>query len=160
MFSDGYIYDEDTSSLRTRVVLWDITAEMIKDNFLLGIGNGEWNYIKYDYGSPFDVLLDPHNDYLSYIVNYGVIALFIVFFFYVFPMYKVVFIKREGDVFIAFVSFVIPLAISSFANANTLKHQVFALFGFILLCLYRFNQDAQFCDDEKGRIVYISKPRV
>lgn len=158
VFSDGYVYDEGTSSLRTRVVLWGVTADMIKDNLYLGIGNGVWNYIKYDYGSPFDVLLDPHNDYLSYIVNYGVTALAIVFFFYLFPLYKVVFLKRSTYGYIVFVSFVVPLAISSFANANTLKHQVFALFGFFLLCLYRFHQQPQFGEDATGRIVLVPKP--
>lgn len=151
-FNDSYIYDTGTSSLHTRVVLWGMTIDMIKDHYLLGIGNGLWNYMKYDYGSPFDVLLDPHNDYLSYIVNYGLSGLVVVFFFYMYPLYKIVFLKgkagkriiSQSGSYIVFVSFIIPFAISAFTNANTLKHQVFALFCFFLLCAYKFHQGSLF----------------
>lgn len=152
VFNDSYIYDEGTSSLHTRVVLWGVTMDMIRDHYILGVGNGLWNYMKYDYGAPFDVLLDPHNDYLSYIVNYGISGFIIIFFFYIYPLYKVVFSKERADnhsafqssYYIAFVSFIIPFVISSFTNANTLKHQVFALFCFFLLCTYKLHQESVF----------------
>jgi len=145
LFDDGYVYDSGTSSLRTRVVLWGITLDMIKDHYIFGIGNGLWNYLKYDYGSPFDVLLDPHNDYLNFVVNYGVVGVGAVFLCYLYPLYNVLFLKMRSTShnfansdYVVFASFIIPLAISSFTNANTAKHQVFALFILFLLFSYKF----------------------
>jgi O-antigen ligase len=135
----------DGSSLQTRIALWTMTIEMISDHPFFGIGNGLWNYLKYDYGTPYAVLLDPHNDYLAHVVNYGLLGFAVIFFFYIHPLstaiaqiflWQQVELKRHVPP-IAYLSFIIPISISSFSNANTTKHQVFAFFVFFVLCYYK-----------------------
>lgn len=150
VFSGDYSYDGDASSINTRLILWGITLKMIADNYLFGVGNMVWNFLKYNYESPFAVLLDPHSDYLNYLVSYGIfIGIGLITYIYIYPLsrFKKVRILYYENIYSAkcffiFLAFMLPILISSFSNSNTAKHQVFFIFCFISMCCIRFCRDA------------------
>lgn len=145
IISDSYTYNEESTSLRSRHLMNEISFRIIEDNYLFGVGNSVWNRFKYEYNTPFSLLLDPHNDYLNYIVSYGVILGFgIIFFIYIYPLYKVFFAgylnKKPSEKLASlypFSLFILTISISSVSNSNTAKHQVFALFILFCLIIYR-----------------------
>lgn len=150
VFSGDYSYDGDASSINTRLILWGITLKMIADNYFFGVGNMVWNFLKYDYESPFAVLLDPHSDYLNYLVSYGVfIGLGLIIYLYIYPLSRFSKVRAfyyennfSAKCFFVFLAFMLPILISSFSNSNTAKHQVFFIFCFISMCCIRFCRDA------------------
>ena len=135
--NDSYVYSEESSSLRARYLMSEMSISMIEDNYLFGVGNSIWNRLKYEYNTPFSILLDPHNDYLNYIVSYGVLlGSCIIFFIYIYPLY-ITFTRNHFALknIHPFSLFILTISISSISNSNTAKHQVFAfsiLFCFIL----------------------------
>jgi O-antigen ligase len=73
---------ESISELQARFVVWSISLEMVNTHPLLGIGPGQWNYLKYDFGSMppwMTTILDPHNGYLLYSSEAGLISTFIYY---------------------------------------------------------------------------------
>jgi O-antigen ligase len=67
-------------SATTRFVLWEGTSRMIKDNFVLGVGAGNWiaAYPPYDRGvtvTTYGYERRPHSDWLLIASEYGVPAL-------------------------------------------------------------------------------------
>ena len=120
--------DPTTTSIFTRVTLWIATTKMYFDNLFFGVGFAEWNMIKVEYGVPFQMLLDPHNDYLFYLVSYGsVVGLGFLWFIYLKPI--IYFIKKSSNSFVAnpYYYALFGFCFSGLTNANTSKHQVFAL---------------------------------
>lgn len=142
VFSGNYSYDGDASSINTRLVLWGITLRMVADHYVFGVGNLVWNFLKYDYGSPFAVLLDPHSDYLNYLVSYGpLLGIGLIAYLYIYPLSRVSELRRafyrgnySAKCYFVFLSAMLPILISSFSNSNTAKHQVFFIFCFFSLC--------------------------
>lgn len=118
-------YDKFTSSLYSRYIMAIVSLDMFSENMIFGIGIGRWNKMKYDYGWETKSLLDPHNDFLSYISQYGVLGLLLLFIVYIFPIVK--FIKIRYNPYCIFGAIPFILFISSFTNSNTLKHQIFAI---------------------------------
>jgi len=143
IFSDmanlEFQFNEDTASLFARFQLYLVSANMIDEHWLMGIGPGRWNFLKYDYGFRqmgtllTDVLLDPHNDYLSYLSQYGIFGILFIVFLYIFPSTQ--FISNPKNPFAFFGIIPLTLMFSSFTNSNTLKHNVFALSGMILFLI-------------------------
>jgi len=123
-------YDKFTSSLYSRYIMAIVSLDMFKDNISFGIGIGRWNKMKYDYGWENRVLLDPHNDFLSYISQYGILGILLLFIVYIFPILKFINIRYNPYCIFGAIPFV--LFFSSFTNSNTLKHQIFAI---TILCI-------------------------
>ena len=67
------------STFRSRTVLWGASWEMFATHPVSGIGWGQWNWQKAEYGVPFDALLDPHNGYLWALAEGGVIGFVLVY---------------------------------------------------------------------------------
>jgi O-antigen ligase len=68
---------QDIRELQARFVVWNISLQMISSHPLLGIGPGQWNYLKFDFGSMppwMSTILDPHNGYLLYTSEMGSIC--------------------------------------------------------------------------------------
>ena len=120
--------DPTTTSMFTRVTLWIATTEMYFDNLLFGVGFAQWNMLKTEYGIPFQMLLDPHNDYLFYLVSYGsLMGLGFLWLIYIKPI--IYFIKKSSNGFVLnpYYYALFGFCFSGLTNANTSKHQVFAL---------------------------------
>jgi O-antigen ligase len=65
------------STVRTRLTLWEGSWSMFTTQPLAGIGWGQWNWQKAEHGVGFKVLLDPHNGYLWWLAEGGVVALLV-----------------------------------------------------------------------------------
>ena len=134
--------NESTASLFARMHLFKVSINMISENWLLGIGPGRWNFFKYDYDYQnigtllVDTLMDPHNDYLSYLSQYGLfIGSFMIFFVLIRPSLQ--FLKKPEDSFLYFGLIPFTLLISGLTNSNTLKHQIFATIMLVVLIMYQ-----------------------
>ena len=120
--------DPTTTSMFTRVTLWIATTKMYFDNLLFGVGFAQWNMLKTGYGIPFRMLLDPHNEYLFYLVSYGsLMGLGFLWFIYIKPI--IYFIKKSSNGYVLnpYYYALFGFFFSGLTNANTSKHQVFAL---------------------------------
>lgn len=62
------------SSMRTRLQLWRASVAMVEARPLTGVGWGQWNWRKSEFGVEFDVLLDPHNGYLWLFAEGGTVV--------------------------------------------------------------------------------------
>jgi len=95
-------FNENTASLFARLYLYKVSGNMILEHWLVGIGPGRWNFLKYDFGFQqtetilTNVLLDPHNDYLSYLSQYGLFGFIMMGFILIFP--AVQFLKNPSNV--------------------------------------------------------------
>jgi len=134
--------NESTASLFARMHLFKVSINMINENWLLGIGPGRWNFFKYDYDYQnigtllVDTLMDPHNDYLSYLSQYGLFTgSFMIFFVLIRPSFQ--FLKKPEDSFLYFGLIPLTLLISGLTNSNTLKHQIFATMMLVVLIMYQ-----------------------
>ena len=127
----------ETTSIKSRIDLFDASINMIKENSLFGIGSGRWNRYKNKYSSNNNVpkvLLDSHNDYLALWSQYG-IPLGSVFAFVIF-LYPLVLFKRiktfnNGPLSYLFV-INLTMGIAAISNSGFFKHQVAAL---LMLCV-------------------------
>lgn len=124
--TDGIKVDETNTSLITRFSLWIGTFDMGIQNWFFGVGSSQWNYLKSDYGINFNILLDPHNDYLNFFALYGFGGLLFIYILYIKPVFYVFFSKLTDNFNIYKISFFV-LSVSALTNANNSKHQVFAL---------------------------------
>jgi O-antigen ligase len=130
-------FSEDTASLFARLHLYQVSLNMIGEHWILGIGPGRWNFLKYDYGFSeigillINVLLDPHNDYLSYLSQYGIFGLLFIGLILFFPTIQ--FLKNSDNPFVYFGLIPFTLIFSGMTNSNTLKHNIFALSSLIVL---------------------------
>lgn len=140
ILSSGYesilnsgLINPDNSSLFTRFSLWIVSIYMIFDH-PFGVGTGFWNYLKSDYGLPMQIFIDPHNDYIYAIAQYGWFAgplfIFTIFLFPLFYLYK---LTKEQNIFFGLFYFAIYICIVGITNTNLNKHQFFAL---VLVALF------------------------
>lgn len=126
----------ETSSLVTRLNLFDSSLNMIGDNPVLGIGAGRWNRYKNTYVDDVKiekVLLDTHNDYLALLSQYGIILGFVMIyliFFYPRSLFQTL---SKSDSSLKYL-YVIPfsMGIAAISNSGFFKHQVASI---LILCL-------------------------
>lgn len=128
---------QETSSIKSRIDLFESSLNMASENPLAGVGAGRWNRYKNEYSTDEvipKVLLDSHNDYLALIAQYGILLGIImawVVFFYPFFLFIKRDIKKYGALSYLFV-INFAMGIAAISNAGFFKHQVSAL---LLLCL-------------------------
>lgn len=142
LFNLNIKLNESTASLFARLHLYKVSLNMTDEHWLLGIGPGRWNYLKYNYDYQnigtllVDTLMDPHNDYLSYISQYGLfIGSAMIFFVLLKPALQ--FLSKPEDSIYFFGLIPFTLLISGITNSNTLKHQIFATVMMIILIMYQ-----------------------
>lgn len=142
-----YLQNVDLSTnttLGTRLLLWEATLQMVKDNLFFGIGAGMWNFVRYEYGVSFPVLLDSHNSYLGIMSEYGIIIFILYMFFIILCIYKSIQnIKKESEVQTKNVQKVYLIAVicwllTELSNAGIYKVSIHIFVWTILLSLYLF----------------------
>ncbi|HET8986421.1 MAG TPA: O-antigen ligase family protein, partial [Trueperaceae bacterium] len=114
------------SSVRTRLTLWEASLGMFSASPIVGVGWGQWNWLKAEYGATFAALLDPHNGYLWAMAEGGVIGLVTVYGTLVGSM---VFLGQTLPVFGVLLALVLETS-----NANMQK-PLFAVLIAVLLAL-------------------------
>lgn len=136
--------DPTVTSIFTRVALWIGTAQMYLDNFVFGVGFAQWNILKSAYGIPFNMLLDPHNDYLFYLVSYGsVIGFGFLWMIYLSPIIHILKTARDKVVLNPYYHALLGFCFSGLTNANTSKHQVFAFIIIITFFAVFYEQNEE-----------------
>tara|TARA_R110002049_G_scaffold291474_3_gene475435 strand:+ start:11155 stop:12678 length:1524 start_codon:yes stop_codon:yes gene_type:complete len=137
---------KETSSIKSRVDLFDSSINMIFENPLTGIGVGRWNRYKNNYSTHSNivkVLLDPHNDYLALMSQYGIIlGLLFAIIIFAYPFFLFLNIKKKDNGKLKFLYVVnITMGLAAMSNAGFFKHQVAAVLIFCLCVLLQLNQD-------------------
>ena len=126
---------ETTSSLLTRLSLWETSIKMFFDNPFTGIGWNLFNVLKYKYGFDIEVIIDPHNGYLLFLSQLGLWgALWI---YYIFFRCWIIF-KKTCDLDIkTFAIFNMGMTICELSNAGTYKYNVLSFLLFISIYIQK-----------------------
>ncbi|MCF6171595.1 MAG: O-antigen ligase family protein [Bacteroidales bacterium] len=74
------LFDSQSHNNQGRLKMWGSTWDLSQDNFLLGVGTGNWKiaivpYYKVNYGSDYQNWRRPHNDFLWVLSEKGTIGL-------------------------------------------------------------------------------------
>lgn len=126
---------ETTSSLLTRLSLWETSIKMLIDNPLTGIGWNLFNVLKYEYGFDIEVIIDPHNGYFLFLSQLGIWGLLWVY--YIFFRSWIIF-KKTGDLDIkTFAIFNMGMTICELSNAGTYKYNVLSFLLFISIYIQK-----------------------
>jgi len=160
----------DSVSLHQRLLVWNNSLQMAKENFMLGVGAGNWQFQfpKYGLEKFNDVLMDnasltyqrPHNDFLWVLCETGIfglityIGVFIVALFYILKLLKYKTESNTNDkvLFYGFFSTIIGYAFISFFDfpLERIEHQaVFYLMLSIVVAKY-------YCSFQKAKAPTIS----
>ncbi|MEM9051562.1 MAG: O-antigen ligase family protein [Bacteroidota bacterium] len=122
------------SSFYQRFVYWSIGASIAKSNYLFGVGTGDVKTAFQEAYLDFPVRIDPkyqlraHNQYITFLVTFGVIGLF-----YFLMMLKSTFKKWKAN---SLFTFFIVAAIISFTTEDTLETQAGVTFFAFFLSLF------------------------
>lgn len=116
------IFDENYYSNQARLSFWGVSLKMINDNPISGIGGGKWPGIYPMYNGEFyndenvdmNSAINPHNDYLEILTEYGIFG-FIIFAGFVFTGIYFLFKRvRSKIVYLPFLLSSIGLCITMF----------------------------------------------
>ena len=123
--------DPNEKTLAQRIEYVKASLILIKENPLFGIGTGNW-VLKYnEVYNRMDTKLSPekrgpsHNQYLSYLVKFGIFGFIWNFFAILYPVFKLG--HRHNFVFILFLVF---YAIANLGDANLESHLGLSFFSF------------------------------
>lgn len=150
---NGLKQNQDTSSVFTRFLLIDTSLNIINEHPVLGIGSGRWNYYKEEYGFPFHVIIDPHNDYLCYLSTFGLfLGSYFIIILLLIPSYLFLGEKIKRKTFY-YLWGIIPFSFmfSGLSNSNTYKHQVTALIFLIFSIIYQNLQEGKKYENSNTR---------
>lgn len=129
----GYANDQ---SLSQRIEFARAACTIIKKNFWFGVGAGNWKeeysaaYLENNSGLAEKYQSSAHNQYLNYIVKFGITGLLLIIFFIVFPVIKT---ERYRDIY--FLIFLIAIFFANFSDSNLETHMGGSFFVFFY-CLF------------------------
>ncbi len=133
--------DANNQSISQRFEYTKAALHIIKRNFWFGVGTGNWKKAYYDayvaIGSKMspDRYGDAHNQYLNYMVKFGIIGLLLILFLIVYPVIKSK--KYKNPIILLFL---IAMALSNFGDSNLETHVGGALFVFFY-CLFLSSEE-------------------
>ena len=70
------------SSLFSRFIFWETSLNIFSDFYISGAGGLFFNQLKNNYGYPFNVFVDPHNEFIFMLVGFGLSGSFISIFIF------------------------------------------------------------------------------
>jgi len=158
VFSNQYFNRiTDNKTFDARVLFWNNSLKIIEDNFIFGVGGGNWGIHFPKYGlSNFSndeiingkVIVDnPHNDFLKIFCEIGIfgflffVAIFITNLYYSFTLYKKANSSVEKDKYFIIFSFIMGYLFICFFDfpSNRIEHQLLLLSLFSILSYeYKF----------------------
>jgi len=152
LFSNQYFNRiSDNKTFDSRILFWNNSLKMIEDNFIFGVGGGNWGIHFPKYGlSNFSnheiingkVIVDnPHNDFLKIFCEIGIfgflffVAIFITNLYYSFTLYKKANSSIEKNKYFIIFSFIIGYIFICFFDfpSSRIEHQLLLLSLFSLL---------------------------
>ncbi len=123
-------------SLAQRIEYSKAAFSIIQDNFWLGVGTGNWKKAYRDFYVSSNSQMAPerygnvHNQYLNYMVKFGLIGLLLVLFFIFYPVLKSKEYRNK-----LFLLFLVIMFIGNFGDANFETHTGSNFFVFFY-CLF------------------------
>jgi O-antigen ligase len=139
-------YSEETTSIKSRIDLFESSLNMIDKNPLTGIGAGRWNRYKNKYSETQNipkVLLDTHNDYLGLMSQYGVVlGLLFAWIVFLYPFY--LFRRTRGTINSSLMHLYVinfAMGVAALSNAGFFKHQVSALLLFVVCSTIKLHME-------------------
>lgn len=132
----------ESSSMITRLHVWQNTADMAFTHWPTGVGPGNWSFLKDSFDIPYAGLLDPHNDLLNFIATYGVP--FGLLFYAAVLCYPLIAgfrssFQHQDNFMQSCYAFVICIAFTGMTNATLWKHSIFGL-SCIFACILIFSR--------------------
>jgi O-antigen ligase len=128
-------------SLSQRIEFSKAAISIIKQNFWFGVGAGNWKeefaktYIKNKSQLSSDLYASSHNQYLNFMVKFGIVGLLLIFFLLIYPVVKT---KAYRDtLFLVFIAF---MFFANFADSNLESHMGSSFFVFFY-CLFIITPD-------------------
>lgn len=123
--------DPNEKTLAQRIEYIKASLILINENPLYGIGTGNW-VIKYDdVYDRMDTRLSPekrgpsHNQFLNYLVKFGILGFVWIFFAILYPVFKL----KQGHNFV-FVLFLVLYGFANLGDANMESHMGLSFFTF------------------------------
>ncbi|PIF05342.1 MAG: hypothetical protein CSA36_07085 [Draconibacterium sp.] len=123
--------DPNYQSFSQRIVFSHAAIEIIKENFWFGVGAGNWKeafnqvFTKEYLSLKEDLYASSHNQYLNYMVKFGILGFLAIMFFIVYP---VVISRKYVDHL--FILFLVSLFFANFADSNFEAHMGSSFFLF------------------------------
>ncbi|MCF6333859.1 MAG: O-antigen ligase family protein [Draconibacterium sp.] len=149
-----YIYthtgEANNQSFSQRIEFAKAAISIIHQNFWFGVGTGKWkDAFKNTYvnnGSKLDKNLyaSSHNQYLNYMVKFGLVGFLLIMFFIIYPVVKT---RKYTDPL--FLSFLIFLFIANFGDSNFESHMGSSFFVFFY-CLFLAYKNDDYMEIEKA----------
>lgn len=135
-----YVYTEtgnsNNKSFSQRIEYARAALTIIKQNWLLGVGTGNWKQAFADAFKTNNTRLDKHyyasshNQYLNFMVKFGIPGFLLIMFLLVYPVIKT---RRYNDPF--FMLFLVFMFVANFADSNLESHMGSSFF-FFFYCFF------------------------
>jgi O-antigen ligase len=141
---DDSISSNKEQGIKMRNKLWSSSVEVFKDNWLIGVGTGDFKdelervYKKYNYRIQYRHHMNSHNQYLSYAVSNGLVGL-IIFTFYI--GYCVTTFVRGKNLLSLFLTLTILMCFMTESHLYTNKGVI--VVAFFLTLLSKYAQDTK-----------------
>ncbi|MFV0590381.1 MAG: O-antigen ligase family protein [Draconibacterium sp.] len=128
--------DANHQSFSQRIEFARAAITIIKKNFFFGVGTGNW---KLEFAKAFkennskldkNLYASSHNQYLNYMVKFGMLGFLFIMFALIFPIVKT---RTYRDSF--FMVFLIFMFVANFADSNLESHMGSSFF-FFFYCLF------------------------
>ncbi len=153
---------ENRSSLHSRLMIWNASMEIIKDNPIFGIGPGTFQEVYLSYSEKFDepylewAVAQPHNTFLAFYLQTGLIGLigFVLILFWFFRLG----LKRKNNniqysIFNILISLMIYILVHGLVDTIYWKNDLSLMFWLVVGLLLTSSQiyDTILSQDEKGK---------
>jgi hypothetical protein len=128
-------------SFSQRIEFTKAAISIIKNNMWFGVGAGNWKeefknaYIGSNSKLKKELYASSHNQYLNYMVKFGVVGFIVIMFFFIFPVVKT---RSYRDPL--FLIFLVYLFFANFADSNFESHMGSSFFMFFY-CLFIVQPD-------------------
>lgn len=150
-----YVYTQtgysNHQSFSQRIEFAKAAITIIKKYPLLGVGTGRW---KQEFAIAFkennsrldeSLYASSHNQYLNYMVKFGIVGFLLIMFLLVYPVVKT---KRYSDPL--FMVFLVFMFFANFADSNLESHMGSSFF-FFFYCFFMFGSISYLKLDEAGK---------
>ena len=148
-----YVYSEtgyaDNQSFSQRIEFSKAAISIIKQNFWFGVGPVNWQtefkkaFIANNSKLSEERYASSHNQYLNYLVKFGIIGFMLILFFLIYPVVKT---HRYRDPL--FLIFLVFLFFANFADSNFESHMGSSFFVFFY-CLFLISDGINYIKIEK-----------
>lgn len=143
-----YVYthtgNANYQSFSQRIEFAKAAVLIIKENFWFGVGTGNWKeefrktYEKNSTNLKEELYASSHNQYLNYLVKFGVVGFILIMFFLIYPV-----IKTDSYKDTLFLIFLVFMFFANFADSNFESHMGSSFFLFFY-CLFITNRKVNY----------------